>query len=46
MLQLWNHLLSLHDDRLTKHIFEWECANNFDNGNSCIDEVKHFFSVD
>ena len=24
MLQLWNHLLSLDDNRLTKHIFEWE----------------------
>ena len=45
MLQLWNHLLSPDDNRLTKHIFEWEYANNFGNGNSLIDEIKHIFQL-
>ena len=40
MLQLWNHLLSLDENRLTKHIFEWEYANNFGYGNSWIDKIK------
>ena len=39
MLQLWNHLLSLDDNRLTKHIFEWEYTYNFGNGNSWINEI-------
>ena len=45
MLQLWNHLLSLDENRLTKHIFEWEYANNFGNGNSWIDEIKQIFQL-
>ena len=45
MLQLWNHLLSLDKNRLTKHIFEWEYANNFGKGNSWIDEIKQFFQL-
>ena len=45
MLQLWDHLLSLNENRLTKHIFEWEYANNFGNGNSWIDEIKQIFQL-
>ena len=40
MLQLWNHLLSLDENRLTKHIFEWEYANNFGNGNETVGLMK------
>ena len=45
MLQQWNHLLSLDGNRLTKYIFEWKYANNFGNGNSWINEIKHFFQL-
>ena len=45
MLQLWNHLLFLDENRLTKHIFEWKYANNFGNGNSWIDEIKQIFQL-
>ena len=45
MLQLWNHLLSLDENRLTKHIFEWKYANNFGNENSWIDEIKQIFQL-
>ena len=41
----YSHLLSLDENRLTKHIFEWEYANNFGNGNSWIDEIKQIFQL-
>ena len=41
MLQLCYHLLSLYDNKLTKHIFKWEYATNIGNGNSwLINEIK------
>ena len=45
MLKLWNHLLSLNDDRLTKHIFKWEYANHLCNGTSWINEIKHILEL-
>ena len=33
-------MLFLDDNRLTKHIFEWKYANNFDTGNIWINEIK------
>ena len=45
MLQLWNHLLFLDDNRLTKHIFEWEYGNYFGNGNSWNIQIKQIFQL-
>ena len=45
MLLLWNHLLLLDDNRLTKHIFEWEYANTFGNKNSWIHDIKQFLQL-
>ena len=45
MLQQWNHLLSLDDNRLTKHIFESDYPNTFGNGNSWIIEIKQIFQL-